>query len=145
METIFQQCSYKKPSRTKKNTVTTNSISNKSELDLKIIEKQLNEYLQAQKGKNTNRVTLNNYNENTQYNEEKFGEIVDAEIKRQYTNKKWKSLPKFLQWKLVQEYAKENNLNIKVQNDLKKKIDQNLLDVEYNIQDTKIVSIDINP
>lgn len=140
MESLFQDCSYN-PRKNRRTPAASSKIGNKSEMDLKLIEKQLNQYLQQEKGRKSERVILNNYRDETAYNEETFAILVEDEVKRKYQKKKWGSLPKFFQWQLVQKYAQENNIDVKEQRLLKKKVEDNNLEVEYDIDETRIISI----
>lgn len=137
MDSIFANCSYnEKPTKT-------GNITNNSERELWRLEKQLNEYIKAKKGKNADRVKLNNYTDETSFNHKKMNEFIDREATKKYTNKSWSALSLSLKWKLVQEYISENKLESSTA-DFKSQLAKDTLDVSYDRQKNKIVSININ-
>jgi transposase len=135
METIFSNCTFNKK------TVKTPKINCNSERELKRLEKQLNEHLKTTKGKNTDRVRLNNFVEDQQYNQVTMNDFIDREISSKYANKKWSTLPLSLKWSLIKDYASEKKLDVDTINTFKSQLTNGKIDVEYDNKQGKIMSI----
>lgn len=134
MESLFANCTFNdKP-------IKSTNITNNSERELRRLEKQLNEHIKATKGKNANHVKLNNYTDDTTFNLKKMNDFIDLEASQKYTNKGWNTLPLSLKWKLVQEYITDNKLESAL-GSLKTQLTKGTLDVSYDRQKGKIVSI----
>lgn len=137
MNSVFTNCTFnEKP-------VKVGAVTNQSERQLKLIEKQLNEHIKSTKGKNAERVRLNNYNDDTSFDLANMNLFIDKEAQHKFTNKGWPSLSLSLKWKLVQEYVKENNLESALKT-FKSQLTNGSLDVSYDRQKGKILSINGN-
>lgn len=103
-----------------------------SALELKKIEQQLNLHLKNKQGLKFNKISI--VHDKT-YNEEKFSEIINQEFQNKIANKKWKGLPMFLKWQLLQTFFETNKITDKTYiEDIRLKLMKNKLDVEYEGQ-----------
>lgn len=110
----------------------TNSV-----LELKKIEQQLNVHLKNKQGLKFNKVNIAH---DKSYNEEKFSEIINQEFENKIANKKWKGLPMFMKWQLLQAFFETNKITDKIYiDDIKLKLMKNKLEVEY--EEKKVVKI----
>lgn len=108
-----------------------------SDLELKKIEQQLNLHLKNKQGLKFNKVSIVN---DKSYNEEKFSEVINKEFANKIANKKWKSLPIFLKWQLLQAFFETNQITDKSYiDDIRSKLMKNILEVEYEGQ--KVIKI----
>ena len=110
----------------------TNSI-----LELKKIEQQLNLHLKNKQGLKFNKVSVVH---DKSYNEEKFSEVINQELANKVANKKWKGLPMFMKWQLLQTFFETNEITDKSYIDsVKTKLLKNVLEVEY--EGKKVIKI----
>lgn len=110
---------------TSKDVVSKNQDTN-SEMDLKKIENQLNIHMKNKQGLNYKKVTIAT---DKFYDADKFSAVIDGEIQSKIINKKWKGLPLYMKWRLVETYL--NNNNIIEMDEYKRKLQSNELDVVY--------------
>ena len=97
-----------------------------SEMDLKKIENQLNIHMKNKQGLKYKRVTIMH---DRFYDADKFSSVIDDEIKNKIANKKWKSLPMSIKWKVIDIYLNLNNITEK--DEYKRKLLNNELEVDY--------------
>lgn len=136
---IFESCTFNtKPVKVQK-------VNNGSERELRRLEKQLNEHIKSTKGKNADRVKLNNYVEENQYNTSQLNDFIEKEISNKFSNKKWAALPMSLKWKLLADYAKDNDLDKTTLYTLKKQLKEGTIDVCYDNKIGQIQSINSIP
>ena len=108
-----------------------------SQMELKKIEQQLNLHLKDKQGLKFKKVSLI-YDKS--YDAEKFGHVIDKELEEKTCNKKWKGLPMFMKWKLIELYLEKNNIIDKIYiNMIRSKLSQNILEVKY--EDKEVLSI----
>lgn len=77
-----------------------------TDMDIKKIEHQMNNYLRLKQGRKFQKVSLTNPNPTN----EGLDNAIDQEILRKFANKKWGSLPLFMKWNLLQTYFKDNEI-----------------------------------
>ena len=107
----------------------TNSV-----LELKKIEQQLNQHMKNKQGLKYKKICITN---DKTYNEKKFTEIIDNELYAKMANKKWKGLPMFMKWQLLEVFMAENNI-LDIES-IKSKLLNNTLQVEY--ENKKVLKI----
>jgi hypothetical protein len=118
IETLFQV------KDVKDTPVDTNSVG-----ELKKIEQQLNKHLKSKQGLKYKKV---NITADITYDSTKFSEVIEDEIKQKTDNKKWKGLPLYLKWQLLQTYFTKNDITDSVYIlDIKSRLIKNNLQVEY--------------
>lgn len=120
------------------------NLPDKSFMELKVIESQLNKHLKDKQGQKYKKVSVFNFNGKYNYDEASFNDIVSKEINDKYSAKKWPALPICIKWKLVQAFLlKENISDEKTHEDLKKLILQKKETcIHYDQKEQKITSID---
>ena len=120
------------------------NLPDKSVMELKVIETQLNKHLKDKQGQKFKKVSVFNFNGKYNYDEQSFNEIVSKEINDKYSTKKWPALPVCIKWKLVETFLlKENIIDKKTHEDLKKQILQKKeTSIHYDQKEQKITSID---
>ena len=129
--------------RQAKKPVSENSFDS-SGFALKQIENDLNKHLLAKNGSlKYKRVSIFNYADDAAKNEENMNNMVDLEIEKNTTNKKWNSLPKNFKWNKIQDFLREHQVTDRhVISDLRHKIVNNTLDgVTYDHKEQVIKSI----
>ena len=111
--------------------------NNNSEIELKKIEQQLNQHLKSKQGLKFKRVTIGH---DKFYDETKFSEVIDEELKNKTFNKKWKSLPMFMKWQLLQVFFKDNNIiDTQYIATIRTQLMKNILQVEY--ENSRVIKI----
>jgi hypothetical protein len=120
------------------------SAPDKSFMELKVIESQLNKHLKDKQGQKYKKVSVFNFDGKYNYDEQSFNDIVSKEINDKYSSKKWPALPVCIKWKLVQAFLdRENIKDQKTRDDLKQMIlakKENC--IHYDQKEHKITSID---
>lgn len=110
-----------------------------SQLELKKIEHQLNIHLKNKQGLKYKKVSVV---QDKTYDEQKFAQVIDAELRNKTENKSWKGLPMFMKWKLIEEYLSKNNITDAIYiTELKRKLGKNTLDVKYKDKEIQEISI----
>ena len=108
-----------------------------SEMEMKKIEQQLNLHMKNKQGLKYKKISIVH---DKFYNEDKFSEVIDEELKTKMHNKKWKALPMCMKWSCLQEYFKEHDItNEAFIADVRSKLSRNILQVDY--QDKKIIKL----
>jgi hypothetical protein len=97
-----------------------------SEMELKKIERQLNIHMKDKQGLKFKKIT---FTHDRFYDAEKFSVVIDSEIQQKTANKKWKGLPMFMKWKLLEAYFDKNNITDKEA--IKRKLMANELEVLF--------------
>jgi hypothetical protein len=110
-----------------------------SALELKSIEHKMNLHLKNKQGLKYQKV---NFTHDKFYDEGKFSEVIDDEIKSKTANKKWKGLPMFLKWQYLTAYFTDQNITDQNYiSNIKKLLMSNKLDVEYEDQKVKHINV----
>ena len=108
----------------KENPKDTNSM-----IELKKIEHQLNKHLKSKQGLKYNKVSISG---NITFDHDSFSEVIEKEIKQKTDNKKWKGLPLYLKWQLLQTFFEKNDItDVAYILDIKNRLTKNILQVEY--------------
>jgi hypothetical protein len=113
-----------------------------SNFQLKTLEHQLNNHLRSKQKLKYEKVTLNNYTEDTSFNSNRFNDTINNEITTKFSKKKFSALPMCLRWKLVGEFlaikgvADPDKIAI-----IKGSITQNKFTCDYDSENMKIISI----
>ncbi len=98
-------------------------------IELKKIEQQLNKHLKSKQGLKYNKISVS---ANINFDENSFSKVIENEIKQKTDNKKWKSLPLYLKWQLLQTFFTKNNItDDDYILDIKNRLMKNILQVEY--------------
>jgi hypothetical protein len=120
------------------------SAPDKSFMELKVIESQLNKHLKDKQGQKYKKVSVFNFDGKYNYDEQSFNDIVSKEINDKYSSKKWPALPVCIKWKLVQAFLeKENIKDPKTRDNLKQMIlAKKESCIHYDQKEHKITSID---
>jgi hypothetical protein len=120
------------------------NLPDKSFMELKVIETQLNKHLKDKQGQKFKKVSVFNFNGKYNYDEQSFNDIISKEISDKYSTKKWPALPICIKWKLVEAFLLQENINDqKIHEDLKKLILQKKeTTIHYDQKEQKITSID---
>jgi hypothetical protein len=128
MESIFENCEYKKK-------VSKKEPVDLSNLELKRIENNLNIWLKQKQKMKFEKVSLNNFDpENEDF--DKLNDMINSEKKDYSCNKKWNKLTKSTQWRLILEYCEKNSISKDDINKMKKKLasENKNLSIHENIQ-----------
>lgn len=113
--------------------------------EMKQLESQMNKHLQSKQGQKFKKISIFNFDEKKDYNENSFGELVNKEIENKYINKKWHALPLYMKWKLVQEYILDESISdSKIIANIKDAVNKNNIDmITYDHLIHKVINIDI--
>jgi hypothetical protein len=139
---LFSECTYKKESV--KRNIDKPPVEKKfddAEIQAKVLERQMNEWLKQKHGMNFERVSIDHNKTIEVYNHDSKDNFVDNELQSFMKKRKWNSLPKSSKWYLVKEYCKKNNdeENLEI---YKARIESNnLKSVVYDNVTGEIVSI----
>lgn len=115
-----------------------------SEFELKKLELQMNKHLQSKQKLKFKKVSAFNYDTKKDYNEANFGDIVNKEIENKYYNKKWRTLPLYMKWNLVQKYLVDECItDATIIASVKKSVSDNSIDITYDNINNKVVSINM--
>lgn len=142
---LFANCDYIKENKPHKSDIVEKPNDNKVKVDVaeiqsRTLERQMNDWLKSKHGMNYERVTLKD-NKTEVYDHDATNTFVDTEVKSYMKKKKWNSLPKSVQWNLIQEYCKENEQEDKLK-EYKRYLETNkAMVVVYDNVTSKIISI----
>ena len=127
-----------------KSTVVIKSAPDKSFMELKVIETQLNKHLKDKQGQKYKKVSVFNFDGKYNYDEQSFNDIVSKDINDKYSSKKWPALPVCIKWKLVQAFLEQEKIkDPKIHNDLKEMIlAKKECHIHYDQKEHKITGID---
>jgi hypothetical protein len=114
-----------------------------NDIQFKIIEKQMNQWLKQKNGQKHERVSLNNFNEIEIYDDVVQDEWIDKEVQKTMKKKRWNSLPKSAKWNLIQSYCEINNIDNTILDKYKNMLEKNIkIIISYDHLNGTITSID---
>jgi predicted transcriptional regulator len=110
---LFANCQYKKESKSKQSNKNVDAKPSTkvdiADIQSRTLERQMNEWLKQKHGMNFERVSLNTNSHIETYDHDATDTFIDEEVRSFQKKKRWGTLPKSIQWKLIQTYCKSHN------------------------------------